>query len=47
MWNECKGNDCDKSCILNCFLAVPLSILGHSRGDSLTNPILIIAFVQF
>ena len=28
----------------NCYLAVPRPTLGHSRGDSLTNPMLIIAF---
>ena len=31
----------------NCYLAVPGRTLGHSRGDSLTNPMLITAFVQF
>ena len=28
----------------NCYLAVPRPTLGHSRGDSLTNPMLITAF---
>ena len=28
----------------NCYLAAPQPTLGHSRGDSLTNPILITAF---
>ena len=27
----------------NCYLAVPRPTLGHSRGDSLTNPMLITA----
>ena len=31
----------------NCSLAVPQSVFGHSRRDSLTNPILITALVQF
>ena len=30
----------------NCYLAVPRPHLGHSEGDSLTNPMLITAFVQ-
>ena len=29
-----------------CYLAVPLPTLGHSQGNSLTNPMLITAFVQ-
>ena len=29
-----------------CYLAFPQSTLGHSRGDSLTNPMIITAFVQ-
>ena len=32
--------------IFNCCLAVPRPTLTHSRGDSLTNPMLITAFVQ-
>ena len=28
----------------NCYLAVPRPTLGHSRGDSLTNPMSITAF---
>ena len=28
----------------NCYLAVPLPTLGHSRGDSLTKPMLITSF---
>ena len=28
----------------NCYLAVPRPTLGHSRGDSLTNPMLITVF---
>ena len=31
----------------NCYLAVPWPTLGHCRGDSLTNPILITAFSTF
>ena len=31
---------------LNCYLAVPQPTLGHSQGDSLTNLMLITAFVQ-
>ena len=31
----------------NCYLAVSRPSLDHSRGDSLTNPMLITAFVQF
>ena len=30
----------------NCYLAVPQPTLGHSQGDTLTNPMLITAFVQ-
>ena len=30
----------------NCYLAVPQPTLGHSQGDSLTNPMLITVFVQ-
>ena len=30
----------------NCYLAVPRPTLGHSQGGSLTNPMLITAFVQ-
>ena len=30
----------------NCYLAVPRPTLGHSQGDSLTNLMLITAFVQ-
>ena len=30
----------------NCYLAVPRPTLDHSQGDSLTNPMLITAFVQ-
>ena len=30
----------------NCYLAVPRPTLGHSQGDSLTNPMLITAFVH-
>ena len=30
----------------NCYLAAPRPILGHSQGDSLTNPMLITAFVH-
>ena len=30
--------------IFNCYLAAPRPTLGHSRGDSLTNPMLITAF---
>ena len=29
----------------NCYLAVPRPTFGHSQGDSLTNPVLITAFV--
>ena len=29
---------------LSCYLAAPRPTLGHSRGDSLTNPMLITAF---
>ena len=36
-----------KSTFFNCYLAVPRSTLDHSRRDSLTNPMLITAFVQF
>ena len=32
--------------LFNCFLAVPRPTLGHSQGDSLTNPILITAYVR-
>ena len=31
---------------LNCYFAVPRPTLGHSQGASLTNPMLITAFVQ-
>ena len=31
---------------LNCYLAVRRPTLGHSQGGSLTNPMLITAFVQ-
>ena len=30
----------------NCYLAVPQPTLGHSQGDSLSNPMLIIAFIH-
>ena len=30
----------------NCYLAAPLPTLGHSQGDSLTNLMLITAFVH-
>ena len=30
----------------NCYLAVPRPTLGHSQGDSLTNPMLITAFAH-
>ena len=30
----------------NCYLAVPRPTLGHSQGDSLTNPMLITVFVH-
>ena len=30
----------------NCYLAVPRPTLGHSQGDSLTNPMLITAYVR-
>ena len=30
----------------NCYLAVPRPTLGHSQGDSLTNPMLITAYVH-
>ena len=30
----------------NCYLVVPRPTLGHSQGDSLTNPMLITAFVH-
>ena len=30
----------------NCYLAVPWPTLGHSQGDSLPNPMLIIAYVH-
>ena len=30
----------------NCYLAVPQPTLSHSQGDSLTNPMLITAFVH-
>ena len=32
---------------LNCFFAAPQPILGHCRGDSLTQPILITAIMRF
>ena len=42
--------DCSSKSInfffFNCFLAVPRPTLGHSQGDSLTNPMLITAFVH-
>ena len=31
---------------LNCYLAVPRPTLGHSQGESLTNPMLITAFLH-
>ena len=31
----------------NCYLAAPRPTLGHCRGDRLTHPMLITAFVQF
>ena len=31
----------------NCYLAAPWPTLGHSQGDSLTDPMLIIAFCLF
>ena len=31
---------------LNCYLTVPQPTFGHSQGDSLTNPMLITAFVH-
>ena len=31
-------------CFFNCYLADPRPTLGHSQGDSLTNPMLIAAF---
>ena len=34
------------SIFFNCYLAVPQQTLGHSQGDSLTNPMFITAFVQ-
>ena len=30
----------------NCYLAVPQPTLGHSQGDGLTNPMLIIAYIH-
>ena len=30
----------------NCYLAVPRPTLGHSQGDSLTNPMLITSFIH-
>ena len=35
-----------KYIFFNCYLAVSRPTLGHSQGDSLTNPMLITAFVQ-
>ena len=38
-----------KECLFiffSCYLAVPRSTLGHSQGDSLTNPMLITSFVH-
>ena len=32
---------------LNCYLAAPRPALGHYRGDSLTHPMLISAFLHF
>ena len=32
------------SVFFNCYLAAPLPTLGHSQGDSITNPMLITAF---
>ena len=48
---ECveKGNHCVEMMIFfffNCYLAVPRPTLGHSQGDSLTNLMLITAFVH-
>ena len=31
----------------NCYFTVPQPTLGHSQGDSLTNPMLVSVFVQF
>ena len=40
--------DCtEKGFFFNCYLAAPLPTLGHSQGDSLTNPMLITAFELF
>ena len=33
-------------CFFNCYLALPRPTLGHSQRDSLTNPMLIMAFVH-
>ena len=33
--------------IFNCYLAAPRPTLGHCRGDRVTHPMLITAFVQF
>ena len=35
-----------KLCFFNCYLAAPRPTLGHSQGGSLTNPMLITAFLK-
>ena len=44
-----KGNRWDVKVkdFFNCYFAAPRSPLGHSQGDSLTNPMIITAFAQF
>ena len=42
-----KKRKCYWSCFFfNCYLAVPQPTLGHSQGDSFTNPMLIAAYVH-
>ena len=48
-WNLLTINislTCDNFFFSNSFLSVPRPTLGHSQGDSLTNPMLITAFVH-
>ena len=42
-----KEMDLGTISFFKCYLAVPQPTLGHSQGDSLTNMMLITAFVQF
>ena len=37
----------DITILFNCYLAVSQPTMGHSRGESLTNPMLIMPFPQF